>query len=154
MPCSTTNTPWLPWRGPCTGALPSWLPFSKPPSLLLPMLACRLAASLCRPKDLLLRCQSFWSGVGRQITSPVQVGAHICAADRTFVDRFPGAGSPDAELARSTCATKMSQMDNQHLPAVYMISWPACSTRSNSSSGTLAKKGSECRICRVGCGSL
>lgn len=142
MPCSTTNTPWLPWRGPCAGVLPSWLPFSKPkpsllpsawqegewecaqkhlqarisiehqqdttpsinrmitcatgqftcalcslersltcrqahwsPTLVLPMLPCRLEISLFRPKDLLLRCQSSSSGVGRQITSPVQVGA-------------------------------------------------------------------------------
>ena len=36
MPCSTTNTPWLPWRGPCAGVLPSWLPFSKPKPSLLP----------------------------------------------------------------------------------------------------------------------
>ena len=55
-----------------------------------------------------------------------------------------------AELWQHTTeqtAERHCHNDARCLPAVYMMSWPACSTRSNSGSGTLAKKGSECRIC-------
>ncbi len=146
MPCSTTNTPWLPSP---RAAFDVALPPPPPPSpRLLPFPPENAGA----PPDLARRLSG---GSGRQMTSPAAVHTYRHHVVRGTDIRRCSRHTTIYMQSQHGCGFQLQEIyitAANHvivpIPAVYMMSWPAASTRSNNVSGTLAKNGSPRRICR------